>query len=237
MNALIKSTFASAVLLGLSLPVSAAIIQTYDFEGGGADGNGLAGWNVVTTGVGNDLVFAPAGANPPTGAQPVIPTNFDDSVQGQWAIRTWDNQITGTTTDGNTGAIRTNTFTLPMNATVDFLIGGGNHPWGAMDPDSLGAGPAALTLERMVGVGDWETIASATGPNANTLSAGQFSGLDGFAGDTVRLGIYDLTAGGWGHIDVDNIVVSGDVVPEPSSLLFGLSALIGLGLIRRRQRS
>jgi levanase len=238
MKPLIKSTLAVAALAGLTLTAHAVVIQTFDFEGGGGDGNGLDGWNVIATGVGNDAVFTPAGANPPTGAQPVIPTAFDSaSVQGQWAVRTWDNQITGTTSDGNTGAIRTNEFTLPLNAVVDFLIGGGNHPWGAMDPDSLGAGPGSFNLERMVSPGDWETIATATGPNANTLSAGSFTGLDGFAGDTVRFAIYDLSTGGWGHIDVDNIVLSGDPIPEPGTAGLGLLGLFGLLFLRRRKRA
>lgn len=165
---LLKSSLAAAALAGISLTAAqAVIIATYDFEGGGADGTGLDGWNIITTGVGSDTVFTPTGANPPTGAQPVMPTAYSGiaTIQGQWIVRTWDNQVTGTTTDAPTGAIRTNPFTLPNNATVDFLIGGGNHPWGAMDPDSLAAGPASLNLERMVGPGDWETIATATGPN------------------------------------------------------------------------
>lgn len=199
------------LVIGLSLSASGAVLTTYDFEGGGADGTGLEGWNVVSTGIGNDLVFTPAGLNPPTGAQPVIPTNFDSaSVQGQWAIRTWDNQITGTTSDGNTGAIRTDPFTLPPSAVVDFLIGGGNHEW-VGDPDALVAGPACFNLEREVAPGDWEMIATATGPNANTLAPDQFTEaeLQPYVGDTVRFAIYDLTTGGWGHIDIDNIVLSG----------------------------
>lgn len=229
MQSLFKSTLA-AVVAGLSLNAAqAAVIQTYDFEGGGgAGGTGLDGWNIITTGVGDDLAFAPVGA------QPVIPTAYGAGVQGQWAIRTWDNQVTGSTADGSTGGIRTDPFTLPTNATVDFLIGGGNHPWGAMDPDTLAVGPASLNLERLAGAGDWETIFTATGPNANELTAGPTWDASAFGGDTVRFAIYDLQSGGWGHIDVDNIVLSGDPIPEPSSL--GLIGLVGALLLLRRKR-
>ena len=236
MNSLLKSSFAAAALASISLTAGrAAVITTYDFEGGGgATGTGLDGWNIITTGVGNDTVFIPVGANSPSGAQPVIPTAYDSaSVQGQWAIRTWDNQVTGTTSDGNTGAIRTNPFTLPNNATVDFLIGGGNHPWDAMDPDALADGPTSFNLERQIGAGDWEMIFTATGPNANVLAAASWD-ASAFGGDTMRFGIYDLNTGGWGHIDVDNIVLSGDPIPEPSSL--GLLGLFGGLLILRRRR-
>ncbi|MFT5109060.1 MAG: hypothetical protein ACI9UA_004706, partial [Pseudoalteromonas tetraodonis] len=184
----------------------AAVVTTYDFEGGGgAAGTGLSGWNIITTSVGNDSVFSP------TGAQPVIPSNYDSgSVQGQWVIRTWDNTISGTNTDANTGAIRTDPFTLPELATVDFLIGGGNHPWGGMDPDALSSGPACFNLEREVAPGDWEMIFTATGPNANTLAPAQWDAA-AYAGNKVRFAIYDLSTGGWGHIDVDNIVLSASI--------------------------
>ena len=92
-----KSTLSLATIAVISLgAANAAVIQTWDFEGGGgASGTGLDGWNIVTTGVGSDTAFTPTGTNAPSGAQPVIPTAYDSaSVQGQWAIRTWDNQIT-----------------------------------------------------------------------------------------------------------------------------------------------
>ena len=49
-----------ALLLAFTLGLGAAqavVVSTYDFEGGGgANGTGLDGWNIITTGVGNDLV-------------------------------------------------------------------------------------------------------------------------------------------------------------------------------------
>jgi hypothetical protein len=54
-------------------------------------------------------------------------------------------------------------------------------------------------------------IFTATGPNANSLAAAQFSQeeLEPYTGETVRLAIYDLNTGGWGHIDVDDIRYNG----------------------------
>ncbi|MFP6858829.1 MAG: lamin tail domain-containing protein [Roseibacillus sp.] len=88
-----------------------------------------------------------------------------------------------------------------------------------MDPDSLSSGPTCFNLEREVAPGDWEMIATATGPNANTLSPAQFTEaqLQPYAGETVRFAIYDLSTGGWGHIDVDNIVLSASVdITDPT---------------------
>ncbi len=228
MQKLLRSTFAAGTLASLSLSAAhAAVLQTYDFEGGG-----LAGWNVISTGIGDDLAFA-------NGRQSVQPTGYDNgTIQGDWIIRTWDaNNGVNPQTDGNTGAIRTDPFTLANNATIDFLIGGGKHPWGATDPDSLAPNIAAFNLEREVGPGDWETIFTATCPSAgggqNLLSPASWD-ASAFAGETVRFGIYDTHSGGWGHIDVDNIVLSGDPIPEPSSL--GLFGLLGGLLILRRRR-
>lgn len=190
----------------------AAIISTSDFENGM-----MPGWNVVTTGgIGDDTVWA-------NGPFSVQPTAFDlESIQGDWIVRTWNqNDGTGVTSiinDSHTGIVRSDPFPLPINAVVDFLIGGGNHPWGAMDPDALAAGPACLNLERKVAEDDWEMIATATGPNANMLAAAQFTQaeLAPYVGDTVRFAIYDLTTAGWGHIDIDNIVLSGDDLFDPT---------------------
>jgi hypothetical protein len=231
MKTLLKVSILGTVAALSITAAQAAVLQTFFFEGGS-----MAGWNVVPTTVGNNTVWA-------NGAVSVEPTAFDlGSIQGDWIVRTW-NQSTGlpgsTTiiTDSHTGVVRTDPFVLTTNASVDFLIGGGKHPWGVMDPDNLAAGPAAFNMEREVAPGDWEMIFTATSPSAgggqNLLSPASWD-ASAFAGDTVRFGIYDLTTAGWGHIDVDNIVLSGDPIPEPSSL--GLLGMLGGLLILRRRR-
>ena len=208
MKTLLKVSILGTVAALSITAAQAAVLQTYD---------SMAGWNVVPTTVGNNTVWT-------NGAVSVEPTAFDlGSIQGDWIVRTW-NQSTGlpgsTTiiTDSHTGVVRTDPFVLTTNASVDFLIGGGKHPWGVMDPDNL-------------------AIFTATSPSAgggqNLLSPASWD-ASAFAGDTVRFGIYDLTTAGWGHIDVDNIVLSGDPIPEPSSL--GLLGMLGGLLILRRRR-
>lgn len=227
MKNLIKTSLAGTFAALSITAAQAAVLQTHDFEGGS-----MPGWSVVATTIGDNTVWA-------NGAVSVEPTAYDNaSIQGDWIVRTW-NQSTGAPgstviiTDPHTGVVRTDPFVLTANSQVDFLIGGGNHPWGANDPDTLVAGPASFNMERMVGVGDWETIFTATGPNANSMTAQNWD-ASAFTGDTVRFGIYDLSVAGWGHIDVDNIVLSGDPIPEPSSI--GLFGLLGGLLILRRRR-
>ena len=93
----------------------------------------------------------------------------------------------------------------------EFLIGGGSHPWNEnWDPDSNPPpindtdGPTTLNLEREVAPGDWEVIMSQAGFNGESMDPIVWDTSE-FAGETVRLRMYDNNTGGWGHINVDNI--------------------------------
>ena len=202
-------------------------VQTWDFESGD-----LTGWNVVTTGVpGDNLVFTTAG-NQPT-APPYV--GFDGStVQGSYFVRTWEGEVLGNS-DAHTGILETPAFQLGSNAWFDLLVGGGFHPFYG-DPDNPQGNITAVNLERLVGPNDWEVLFSSTGRNANNMMAVSWDART-FAGETVRLRIYDTSTVGWGHIDVDNIVLS-TFVPEPSTLalLLGLGGMGLLGSIWRRRR-
>ena len=168
-------------------------------------------WSRVTSGVpGDNTVFDPVTAHP------VVPSSYSlGSIQGDRIIRTWNKGVTTPPTaasiigDGPTGVIETAPFVLGNWANVTYMIGGGNHAWGGADPDTIPGGVATLNLERMVGPGNWETIRTDTGPNANSLTSKSWKVRD-YAGETVRLRIYDTASGGWGHIDVDNIQVTSD---------------------------
>ena len=197
-------------------PLSAAAVQQHyeamfppvrvlDFETGDMDG-----WYAVA-GPGNNLVFR--AGNMPT-AKPFVGFN-DASVQGDYFVRTYEGEVLGNS-DAHTGIAETTPFILGKNARFDFLIGGGNHPFSG-DPDAPAADVTALNLERMVAPGDWEVVFTATGINANTLRPLAWD-ASAYAGDTVRLRIYDTHTSGWGHIDVDNVRYSATDLPGPSGL-------------------
>jgi hypothetical protein len=237
------------LFVAMASPSQAVLLQEYTFERDNANPNGLAGWNVVAT-PGSNNAFS-------NGRQSVQPSaGFNNANnQGSWIIRTWDSTNPPNVShrsDAPTGAIRTDAFVVTPNSTVDYRIGGGNHAWNpaTMDPDDLFAaaiggntasGPSSFNLERMVSAGNWEVIETDTGPNANILSTDRQWDLSSYAGDTVRFGIYDLTNGGWGHIDLDWIRLNGDAaanaVPEPATMSLLALGVVGLASRRRRNRA
>ncbi|NQU21727.1 MAG: hypothetical protein HQ567_10620, partial [Candidatus Nealsonbacteria bacterium] len=188
---------ASVVLAGGTLAVDLPH-TAWDFESGD-----MTGWNIVDTLHGDNAVFTTAG-NMPTAAPA---TGFNNAtVQGNFFVRTWEGEVLGNG-DGPTGIVETDSFVLAEGAQFDLLVGGCNHPFGG-DPDSPDANMTAVNLERLVGADDWEMVFSATGPNQNELSAVTWD-ASAHVGETVRLRIYDTSTVGWGHVDVDNIVLSG----------------------------
>ena len=198
-------------------------LGVWDFET-----DDLSQWNIVNTTHGNNAVFTTPGNMPTT----LPATGFDDStVQGNHFIRTWDGDVLGNS-DAPTGIIESEEFVLAADAQFNLLVGGGAHAFTG-DPDSPNANMTAVTLERRVADGDWEMIATSSGPNGNFLS-GRFWDASAFEGETVRLRIYDTHSGGWGHIDVDNIVYSSSI-PEPSTLTLLAVAMIGLAGFGRRR--
>ncbi len=210
----------------IAKPARRWVRDTWDFESGD-----LSGWSVLTSGVpGDNAVFTTPGNQP--AVLPHSGSYEDQTIQGNYWIRTWEGEVLGTG-DDHTGIIETDPFILEPDAKFDFMIGGGNHPFTG-DPDSPASNITALTLERMIAVNNWDVLFSATGRNVNFLSPMTWD-AGAYAGETVRLRIYDTHPGpgDWGHIDVDNIIYS--VTPEPATLsLLGLGAL---ALVRRRRRT
>ncbi|MEM1353803.1 MAG: glycoside hydrolase family 32 protein [Planctomycetota bacterium] len=91
--------------------------------------------------------------------------------------------------DGATGTLTSPEFTLDRNY-LTFLIGGGNHD--------------QTCLQLLV---DGQVVATASGMNKEQLSPGHFD-LSSYQGKQARLRIVDRATGGWGHVNVDDIVLS-----------------------------
>ena len=202
-------------LASSSVNAAPVVQQTWDFEG--------------PTGTLHDFTEVPGASIPGDGTafngQPLHINQVGDenNVQGNYFVRSDHNTTTVPIKhgDSHTGILESGSFVLGNSATFDFLIGGGNHPWPAVsDPDDGLSLPAvtALNLERLVGPGDWEVAISSTSTNTTTLAAVNWD-ASAFAGDTVRLRIYDTHTSGWGHVAVDNIVYTiDDGVPPPQPL-------------------
>ncbi len=174
--------------------------RVWDFESGD-----LTGWTIVDNFIGDDQVFR-------SGGQPAATANTDstgagsiqDTAQGNFHVRTWDGQAGGLGfSDAPTGIIESEPFVLEPTAQFELLVGGGAHAFSG-SPNAPNADMTAVTLEREVDADDWEMIFSASGLNANAFREVVWD-ADDYAGETVRLRIYDTHSGGWGHIDADHI--------------------------------
>lgn len=80
---------------------------------------------------------------------------------------------------------------------IRFLIGGGNHP-GETCINLLASGHVART---------------ATGPNSEHLESQQWDVVE-LAGQTITLEIVDQRKGGWGHINIDQIIQTDASLPK-----------------------
>jgi hypothetical protein len=197
-NALSAATIQTHMMAWQTTPLLDA---TWDFESGTR-----AGWEIV------------ANTGSAFNNQPTNSTRSPFNKQGTYFVGTYE----GVNGDGPTGILEGSPFLLGPDAALSFLVGGGNHPWSGT-PDSPGSNVASMNLERWNGTG-WEVLRTATGADTETM-APVFWDLRSSAGSMVRLRIYDTSSGGWGHINVDNIVLS--QIPEPSSLVL---LLLGLAM-------
>ena len=99
--------------------------------------------------------------------------------------------------DDSVGTLTSPEFTIDRKY-LRFLIGGGRYP------DELG-------IELLI---DGKTVRKATGPESETLRPANWD-VSEFAGKTAKIRIVDQRQGGWGHINVDQIVLC-DSVPKPA---------------------
>jgi fructan beta-fructosidase len=108
--------------------------------------------------------------------------------------------------DKSTGTLTSQEFSVERNF-VSFLIGGGGY-----------AGKTCLNLQI-----DGKTVRTATGPNVNPGGSEElapaFWDVTEFRGKTARLVVVDDATGGWGHVNVDHIVLTDarPAVPAPAT--------------------
>ncbi|MGP4052284.1 GH32 C-terminal domain-containing protein [Streptomyces sp. 2A115] len=104
--------------------------------------------------------------------------------------------------DASTGTLTSSEFTIDKKH-INFLIGGGNHP---TDYDN----PTAVEL-----LVDGQVVRSATGKDAEALNWASWDVSD-LAGKKAQIRIVDNNSGGWGHLNVDHIVLSDTQAPRVS---------------------
>ena len=127
-----------------------------------------------------------AGAGPTTGA-----TSGQSAVTGFQGSRLLNTFLAG---DATTGTLTSPPFTISSPA-IDFMIAGGNHPWGQ-------ANPTALNL--VIG---GQVVRTATGNDSET-PAWQGWDLTGLQGQQATLQAVDNNTGGFGHLLLDQITVA-----------------------------
>jgi len=187
-NAAARTMTLSGGTLTLSLEPS----LYYGFESGD-----LTGWNIVANPHGDDVVFTVAGNNP------VSHDRIGPKVGTYW-VDTYQPMVSGGS-DAHTGILGTDSFILGEGAQITMRVGGGGPDWSG-DPDAPGAGLSGIAVEQLVGTDDWENIHWEYGGENNLTSRSWDA--SGFAGDTVRVRIYDTNEGGWGWVGVDDIGIS-----------------------------
>lgn len=113
--------------------------------------------------------------------------------------------------DTSTGTLTSPAFTIDKKY-LDFLIGGGYH---SANYDA----PTAVEL-----LVDGKVVRSATGANSEALNWASWD-LSDLQGEQARIKVVDADTGGWGHIDLDQVVLS-DTRAQPHSDETGVNLLV-----------
>ncbi|MEY9840850.1 GH32 C-terminal domain-containing protein [Streptacidiphilus sp. EB103A] len=113
--------------------------------------------------------------------------------------------------DASTGTLTSPAFTIDKKY-VDFLIGGGDHP-------ASSDAPTAVEL-----VVDGQVVRSATGTNDEALNWASWD-LSDLQGKQAQIKVVDADTGGWGHINLDQVVLS-DTRAQPVSTETGVNLLV-----------
>jgi hypothetical protein len=124
--------------------------------------------------------------------------------------------------DGPQGVIESDPFIVP---TLGMLLVEAAGNGGMLELIDAGTGDTLLTIT----------------PGLTSTTLGEFdTDISQFAGTEAFLRITDNSSGGWGHIAVDNLTITGFefvAVPEPTSLAaFLLVGLVGLAMGCRQYR-
>ncbi|MFI9566198.1 GH32 C-terminal domain-containing protein [Streptomyces rishiriensis] len=149
------------------------------------------------------------GAAPATGTLP-----DQQEVSGWLGDGLVDTYLDG---DHTTGTLTSPEFTIDKNH-INFLIGGGDHPAGSADPTAL---------ELLV---DGRVVRSATGKDAEALAWASWDVGD-LAGKKAQIRIVDDNTGGWGHLNVDHIMLS-DTKARPVSQETAVNLLVDGQVVR-----
>ncbi|WP_461085533.1 GH32 C-terminal domain-containing protein [Streptomyces deserti] len=119
--------------------------------------------------------------------------------------------------DSTTGTLTSPEFTIDKNH-INFLIGGGYHPAGSGNPTAV---------ELLV---DGQVVRSATGKDAEALNWASWDVGD-LAGKKAQIRIVDDNTGGWGHINVDHIMLS-DTKARPVSQETSVNLIVDGQIVR-----
>ena len=162
---------------------SCAIPGGYAGDGGDIviadfEGTDYGGWTVRGTAFG------------PGPARGTLPDQMEvTGFQGAGLVNTFHEG------DGSTGTLTSPPFVIER-AFINFLVGGGCHP-----------GETCMNLEV-----DGEIVRTVTGPNRNSGGTERLLNctwdVSALEGRTAMIAIVDRATGGWGHINIDQIVQS-----------------------------
>jgi levanase len=119
---------------------------------------------------------------------------------------------TGGNGDSTVGTLTSPDFTI-SKGHLNFLIGGGNHP-------ATSDAPTAVEL-----VVDGRVVRSATGKDSEALNWASWDVRD-LAGKAAHLRVVDDNTGGWGHVLLDQVVLS-DTSAQPRSTETAVNLLVG----------
>ena len=129
------------------------------------------------------------------------------AIGGQLPVSGFEGQgLVNTFTNGNDSA--QGTFTSPAftisKRFINFLIGGGNHPY----PGNNDATAVVLLVNDQV-------VRSATAQENETLNWMVWDVAE-FSGQTAKIQIIDQNSGGWGHINADQFLAAAEVRLSPA---------------------
>ncbi|MGQ4379473.1 GH32 C-terminal domain-containing protein [Streptomyces sp. SAS_267] len=119
--------------------------------------------------------------------------------------------------DSTTGTLTSPEFTIDKDY-VNFLIGGGNHP---ADSDN----PTAVEL-----LVDGKVVRSTTGQDGEALNWASWDVRD-LAGKKAQIKIVDDNTSGWGHLNVDHIMLS-DTQAQPVSQETSVNLIVDGKVVR-----
>ncbi|MFF4781478.1 GH32 C-terminal domain-containing protein [Streptomyces griseorubiginosus] len=113
--------------------------------------------------------------------------------------------------DASTGTLTSPAFTIDKKY-LDFLVGGGYHGVSSGSPTAV---------ELLV---DGKVVRSATGSNTEAMDWSSWD-LSDLQGRQARIRVVDASTGGWGHINLDQVVLS-DTQAQPRSAETGVNLLV-----------